>query len=49
MVARKRKETEIDIKLAEFEAKLRAELGVPVASEAAAGSKTAEEELEPVL
>src|SRR4029077_18284488 len=49
MVARKRKETEIDIKLAEFEAKLRAELGVPVASEAAAGSKTAEEELEAVL
>jgi predicted CoA-substrate-specific enzyme activase len=49
MVARKRKETEIDIKLAEFEAKLRAELGVPVASEAAAGPKTAEEELEAVL
>jgi predicted CoA-substrate-specific enzyme activase len=49
MVARKRKETEIDIKLVEFEAKLRAELGVPVASEAAAGSKTAEEELEAVL
>ena len=29
MVARKRKEAEIDVKLAEFEAKLRAELGVP--------------------
>jgi len=28
---------------------LRAELGVPVASEAAAGPKTAEEELEAVL
>ncbi len=49
MIARTRKETEIDIKLAEFEAKLRAELGVPVASEVAAGSKTAEEELEAVL
>jgi predicted CoA-substrate-specific enzyme activase len=49
MVARKRKETEIDIKLVEFEAKLRAELGVPVASEAAAGPKNAEEELEAVL
>jgi len=40
MIARKRKEAEIDIKLAEFEARLRTELGVPRPS----ATETASEE-----
>jgi len=43
MVARKRKEAEIDIKLAELEARLRTELGVPPPSAAEpAGAERAE-------
>jgi predicted nucleotide-binding protein (sugar kinase/HSP70/actin superfamily) len=43
MVARKRKEAEIDIKLAEFEAKLRAELGVaPTSTVESAGMEREE-------
>jgi predicted CoA-substrate-specific enzyme activase len=46
MIARKRKESDIDVKLAEFEARLRAELGVPPASSSAAGAEGAEAEHE---
>ncbi len=45
MIARKRKESEIDVKLAEFEARLRMELGVPEAASsepAALGSEREE-------
>jgi len=50
MMARRRKEAEIDIKLAEFEARLRAELGaaLPQANDAAP-PKAVEEELQAVL
>ncbi len=50
MIARKRKESEIDIKLAEFEARLRVELGVPAAMPAArpAGLGSEREELQAV-
>jgi predicted nucleotide-binding protein (sugar kinase/HSP70/actin superfamily) len=50
MMARRRKEAEIDIKLAEFEARLRAELGaaLPGANDAAP-PKAVEEELQAVL
>jgi len=43
MVARKRKEAEIDVKLAELEAQLRAEFGVPASAE------PRQEELQAVL
>jgi hypothetical protein len=33
MIARKRKESEIDVKLAELEAQLRAEFGIPAPAE----------------
>jgi hypothetical protein len=48
MIARKRKEGEIDIKLAEFEAKLRAELGVPAATSAGESAGMEREELQAV-
>jgi predicted nucleotide-binding protein (sugar kinase/HSP70/actin superfamily) len=48
MISRKRKETEIDIKLAEFEAKLRAELGVPPASSPAEPAESERAELQAV-
>jgi hypothetical protein len=52
MISRKRKEAEIDVKLAEFEAKLRAELGVdlgmPAASTLAAHPEAEREELQAV-
>jgi len=47
MVARKRKESEIDVKLAEFEARLRAELGVAGTSEPV-GAESEREELQAV-
>ncbi len=49
MIARKRKESEIDVKLAEFEAQLRAELGVPQAATSESGGlETEREELQAV-
>jgi hypothetical protein len=49
MIARKRKESEIDVKLAEFEARLRVELGVPeAASSEPAGTGSEREELQAV-
>jgi predicted nucleotide-binding protein (sugar kinase/HSP70/actin superfamily) len=48
MIARKRKEAEIDVKLAEFEAKLRAELGAPPASSPAESAELVREELQAV-
>ena len=49
MIARKRKEAEIDVKLAEFEARLRAELGVAVADGVAQSAEADHEELQAVL
>jgi predicted CoA-substrate-specific enzyme activase len=48
MISRKHKESEIDIKLAEFEARLRAELGVPPASSPAEPAELVREELQAV-
>jgi len=49
MIARKRKESEIDVKLAEFEARLRTELGVPqAATSESAGVENEREELQAV-
>jgi predicted nucleotide-binding protein (sugar kinase/HSP70/actin superfamily) len=48
MISRKRKESEIDIKLAEFEARLRAELGAPPASSPAEPAELVREELQAV-
>jgi predicted nucleotide-binding protein (sugar kinase/HSP70/actin superfamily) len=48
MIARTRKESEIDIKLAEFEAKLRAELGMPAAMPAGESAGMEREELQAV-
>jgi predicted nucleotide-binding protein (sugar kinase/HSP70/actin superfamily) len=48
MIARKRKESEIDVKLAEFEAQLRAELGVPPAGAAAQPAEIENQELQAV-
>ena len=46
MVARKRKESDIDVKLAEFEARLRAELGVSPVNDGP--TQVAEEQLQAV-
>jgi len=49
MVARRRKEADIDVKLAEFEARLRAELGAPAPQANDPAGKLVEEELQAVL
>jgi hypothetical protein len=48
MIAKTRKQAEIDIKLAEFEAKLRAELGMPAAMPAGESAGMEREELQAV-
>src|SRR5580704_5026124 len=48
MIAKTRKEAEIDIKLAEFETKLRAELGIPAAMPAGESAGMEREELQAV-